>query len=266
MEQLINLSTQIPEHTTALECEDWEQYKVDTYNKREGDLTGYDCDICKNKGDIAFVKDGVMTLKDCQCSKPRRSLKLIQKSGLSGILDDYTFDKYKIKEEWQKKVKASAEKFLTDNEGKWFYIGGISGSGKTHICTAIVGNLLKQGYPSRYMLWRDEVVKLKGLVNYPEEYQEAIHPFKTVKVLYIDDFLKTKKGDKATGGDINIAFEILNNRYVNKNLITIISSELSVEEVMNIDMAVGGRVYQRTKEYAIDVGNDKARNRRLNNG
>lgn len=264
MENLNNL-IQTQELVTACEYDlsEWEQKKADIYNNRVGSLKGYDCPVCKNKGDIAVVVDGDYRMRDCKCAVIRRSMFLIKKSGLQGILDDCTFDKYQAKETWQQTVKNLAIKFVTDNEGKWFYIGGTVGAGKTHICTAIVGELLKQGKPSRYMLWRDDVVKLKALVNYAEEYQEAIQPFKDIKVLYIDDFLKTKSGEKTTTGDINVAFEILNYRYVNKDLITIISSEMSIDRIMEIDMAVGSRIYQRSKEYPVDLGNDKSRNQRL---
>ena len=45
-------------------------------------------------------------------------------------------------------------------------------------------------------------------------------------------------GKPITQGDINIAFEIINYRYIN-DLITIISSELLLDEIINIDEATG---------------------------
>ena len=97
------------------------------------------------------------------------------------------------------------------------------------------------------MLWRDDIVKLKACVTDSEEYSRQIKPFKSVQVLYIDDFLK----GKVTEADINIAFEILNYRYHNQSMRTIISSERSIEEVLDIDEAVGSRIYERSRGYYI---------------
>ena len=143
---------------------------------------------------------------------------------------------------------------------KWFYIGGAVGSGKTHICTAICNELLKKRAVT-YMPWREEAVKLKTIVN-DISYQVEMDKLKKVDVLYIDDFLKTKSGDQPTGGDINIAFEIINYRY-NNSLTTIISSERTINEVIKVDEATGSRIFQFAKEYGIDLGKDKAKNMRL---
>lgn len=189
----------------------------------------------------------------------RKSLNMIEKSGLKDLIDTYTFEAYKPKESWQNNIKEAAQRFVDDNNGKWFYIGGQVGSGKTHICTAIVSELLKKGYPARYMLWRDESVKLKSFITESEEYTKAINQFKKVKVLYIDDFFK----NKPTEADILLAFEILNYRYINKDLITIISGEHDIDELMDIDSAVGSRIYQRSKEYCFTIPKSESKNYRL---
>ena len=42
------------------------------------------------------------------------------------------------------------------------FIGGQVGAGKTHLCTAMVGEFLKRGISAKYMLWRDDALKLKA--------------------------------------------------------------------------------------------------------
>jgi len=113
------------------------------------------------------------------------------------------------------------------------------------------------------MLWRDEVVRLKSLIMNKEEYFKAINPLKISKVLYIDDFFKTEKGKEPTTSEINIAFEILNYRYINNDLITIISSEKSIDDLLYIDEATGSRIYERTKKYCTYVKQDRKKNYRL---
>ena len=82
-----------------------------------------------------------------------------------------------------------------------------------------------------------------------EEYQSRIRPFKTVPVLYIDDFLKGGH----TEADLRLAFEILNARYNDSSLRTIISSEMSLFDVLGLDEATGGRIYERAKGYVIEA-------------
>ena len=188
-------------------------------------------------------------------------------SGLGDLLNEYTFDKFQTESPWQEAVKNSALKFLEDHDRKWFFIGGQVGAGKTHLCTAIVGEFLNRGISAKYMLWRDEALKLKAVVNDDTAYSNLIKPLKTVPVLYIDDFFRT--GNDETGrkkaptqGDINVAFELINYRY-NNNLATVLSSELTVDQILFFDEAVGSRIYQRTKEYHWDIAKDPHKNYRL---
>ena len=175
-------------------------------------------------------------------------------------MEKYTFDTYAVKEKWQKSVKAKAQEYAQNPTG-WFFIGGSSGAGKTHICTAICGELIANR-PIRYMPWVQENNKLKTYRNSEEEYDRLVNVWKRADVLYIDDFLKTRKGTPVTGADVMTAYEILNYRYMQGNSITIISSELSCDEIMEIDMAVGGRIIEKTKGNMIFLaGTDK--NQRL---
>lgn len=135
--------------------------------------------------------------------------------------------------------------------------------GKTHICTAIAGHYIESGKDCRYMLWRDDAVKLKQLVNDYTEYQNLIEEYKQVDVLYIDDLFKSQKGAEPTRADINIAFELLNNRLMDKSKITVISSEFPIREALQFDEATIGRVYQQAGVYKISIDKDMSKNYRL---
>jgi DNA replication protein DnaC len=183
---------------------------------------------------------------------------------------DYTFDKYEAEEPWQQTIKATAQRFLQDDRNTWFFIGGQSGAGKTHICTAIAVHYIRNGKEVKYMLWRDEITKVKAVVNDPEQYGELMKALKETDVLYIDDLFKGGKGEDGqykppTAADINAAFEIINYRYNNPNLITIISSERTLVELNEIDEAIAGRIAERAKEsgYCINLKKDKSRNWRM---
>ena len=252
---------------------EYEQFKVDGLNNTPGSRNeedGYNCNICKNKGFVVKLvdhEDGSFhqVATDCKCTEIRNSIMRMKRSGLKDIIKDYTFEKFEDAEPWQKAVKAAAMEYAKNPHG-WFFLGGQSGSGKTHLCTAICRDFLLAGRSVRYMLWRDDVVKIKGLVTDAEEYCKLIEEYKRVEILYIDDLFKTGKAadnstQKPTPADINVAFEIINYRYNNPNLLTIISSELSEDELLDIDEAIGGRIYERAKSFTI--AKDRNRNYRI---
>lgn len=231
-------------------------------NAISGSLDGPDCPICQNRGYTVKVDEkGNLANVECSCMARRRSLKRIERSGLKELLSAYTFDAFQTGEPWQAAMKNKARSFLSDATGKWFAAMGSIGSGKTHICTAICGELLNTGSDVRYVRWRNEGAKLKALVNNRDEYERMIEPLKTVKVLYIDDLFKTQTGKEITQGDINLAFELLDYRYGNRHLVTIISSEKTIEEILSIDEAVGSRIFERCKDYYLCLTGNK--NQRL---
>ena len=254
---------------------EYEQFFVDDLNKQvgnENEIDGYNCSACKNKAYIVKLVEkpnGTFGKEycDCKCVEIRRSIMRMKRSGLKDIIKDYTFDKFESSEPWQQSIKAAAMDYAKNKKG-WFYLGGQSGCGKTHLCTAICREFLLEGKKVIYMLWRDDIAKIKGLATYPEERQTMIDRFKTAEVLYIDDLFKTGRNPdgsdpKPTAADINAAFEIINYRYNNPSMLTIISSELNEDELLDIDEAVGGRIFERST--SISIAKDRSRNYRIRN-
>ena len=243
---------------------EWLQRDCNKANSEQGQLEGYDCLECLNRGFIHTIHEGSIVVRECQCSAIRADMRRISDSGLSGLLNSCTFDSFQTPDRWHQHMKSLALRFVDDaTDGKWFYAGGQIGSGKTHLCTAIVGKFLHSGKAARYMLWRDYAVQIKASVNDAAEYSGLINPLKFVDVLYIDDLFKTGTGKAPTPADVNIAFEILNHRYINRQLITILSSEWGINDLLDIDEAVGSRIFERTREFCLYVERDKSRNWRL---
>ena len=253
---------------------EYEQFQVDSLNDttgNENELDGYDCPKCKNRGWIAkLVQYGDQyghCIGDCDCAPIRRSIRRMKRSGLEDVIKKCTFARFEETEAWQKIVKSEAMQYAEAPAG-WFFIGGQSGCGKTHLCTAICRELLLRGEETYYMKWRDDVAKLKGLSLDADEREAAITKYKTAKVLYIDDLFKTGRNPdgtepRPTAADINIAFEIINARYCKPDLLTIISSELSINEIVDIDEATGGRICERAK--VTNIAKDRSRNYRTKN-
>lgn len=233
-------------------------------NQQPGKLTGYDCPVCMNRGYVYVVRGDDMTQRQCSCLEVRRSMRRIRESGLADSFEACSFASFTTEYPWQKTMKTTAQKFISDcGNGKWFYVGGQVGSGKTHICTAIVGKLLNEGKSGRYMRWRDDSVRLKACINDDAEYNRLIAPLKSVDVLYIDDLFKVANGNPPKDADVNLAFEILNHRYINKRLATILSGERTMDELIAIDEAVGSRIYERTKGYCLIVPKNSEYNYRM---
>ena len=238
------------------------QDQADRENAEEGNLKWIDCRKCKNRGHITVVKDNELVWKMCECMKVRKSLEQIEQSGLKSLLDECTFENYEVTADWQKHALSLAQNYLEYGENMWLFFGGQSGAGKTFLCTAVAGELLKRNNAVKYMMWDSESKALKSLVNDAYEYERRMDELKSVKILYIDDFLKVQRGQQPTPADINLAFEILNYRYVNK-IRTILSSERTVDDILSLDDALGGRIYEMSKGYQMNIARDKNKNFRL---
>lgn len=126
MEALKNLITnKVPSVSSATGCK--RQSHIDIMNDIEGNLKGYDCDKCRNKGVIYYEKDGYEYFRECGCMKVRQSISRIERSGLKSILGKYTFDNYETSEPFQRHIKTKASNFVSDCKGNWFYLTAANG-------------------------------------------------------------------------------------------------------------------------------------------
>lgn len=244
-------------------CAALEQMRCDWYNEMTGNLRYVDCDVCRNKGYIAFVNtEGFEARKECECMKKRRSYQRLRESGLEALAKRYTFKNYRTNEGWQEHVKNTALKYLSEiKSGKknWFYCSGQQGSGKTHICIAAATNLIASGYDVCYKIWQRLFQELNSSIYDNERYSRLMEEVSNCEILYIDDFLKVKDS-KLLDRNYDIAFEIINNRY-NSRKITIISSEKMLGDVERNDIALAGRIAEMTGlEYNMQIGYDPGRN------
>ena len=143
-----------------------------------------------------------------------------------------------------------------------FYIGGQPGAGKTHLCVAIMNRLLKAGHKGRYMEWRSAAQALKAVLNTPE-YLQLMEKYRSAPLLYIDDLFKVQGGGAVPPGDINIAVDLLYSRYNDPGRLTIISSEWTLQLLMDIDEGIASRIKERSGENALAILKDRSKNYRM---
>ena len=243
-----------------------EELQIQRYNDTCGNLNeydGYDCQKCKNKGFIAVLdENNTTTLKYCRCQSIREIIRNAKRSGLGNGIANCKFSNFQTAEEWQKEIKQKAIDFCSDDKSKWFYIGGQSGSGKTHICTAITLNYIEQGYNAVYMLWCEDAKRIKSYIT-DSGYAGALQKYKDAEVLYIDDFLKTRGKEAPTTADINLAFELINHRTFDNSKVTIISSEKTLDDLLEYDEATMSRIFEKAGKYKISISSDRKKNYRL---
>jgi len=244
------------------------QARADSYNATTGSLGYLDCPKCRNRGTIAHPRqDNTLAFSECSCVKTRNAIARMERSGLKNSIRELTFDKFQAIEPWQKQLKEDAMAYARDPQG-WFLVCGQSGSGKTHLCTAICRERLLKQEDVHYMSWREDIPRLKALMADDPEREKLLTRLKTAQVLYIDDLFKTgadSSGRRSpTAADVNLAFEILNYRYINR-LTTILSTELLVEELLAVDEAASSRILERAGKYVNVIKSDRSRNYRLRN-
>ena len=249
------------------------QKECDVENEKVGYLNLYDgieCEKCKNRGYSTIAKSTSIGIYKfavkCECMAKRNMVEVMRTSGLGDMMKIYRLNNYNHNEDWQDKIYNKAVEFV-NRPSNCFYIGGQVGSGKTHICTAIIGGLVKTGKTDvKYCVW-DNIATLLKQTTYSdkESYYLKLAKLKDANVLYIDDFFKATP----SSADIKNAFEIINYRYnlsrsnAEEQIITIISSEKTIQELLEIDEGIASRIVELSKGFVITTKKDITKNYRL---
>lgn len=241
----------------------YEQMRVGWMNAESGnlhELDGITCNICKNKGRIYYIDDdGYEVCKECECMEKRKTKRRMMESGLGHLLERCTFDTYRTDAPWQKIVKELAGKYILRPDS-WLFVSGQSGSGKTHICTAICNVLLGRGSHVTYRIWGDLFRELDANAYNYDTRQRILADIRGADVLYIDDFLKNYKSYPKM---VAIAFDVINERY-NARKPLILSTEYPLAAIEGLDMALAGRIDEMSQGNKIQIREAMERNLRKN--
>lgn len=241
-----------------------EQRKVDIYNATVGRLPDYDCPTCLNRGYLGVISEnGMMAVRKCKCIAARESIRQAKKSGAYVLMCKHKFDNFLAATPWQGEVKGRAQEYAANANGEWFFFGGQSGAGKTHICTAVFSAAFKKQNAGLYIMWRDEARQIIGAGFKESQSTELrVKEIKNTPLLYIDDFLKGDDSHGVERREWELAFEIINYRYAN-NFTTIISSEKTLGDISGSNQAIAGRIKERCGQFVLTIESNGNKNYRL---
>lgn len=219
-------------------------------------LMNYKCDKCR---DMLFVIQDDGTAKECECRSLRIAEEKLKASGVSEEFRKKTFDNFNYERSIEvmeafmkaKSYSKNFEKIRVTRKNSVMFIGQV-GSGKTHLAIAISNVLLDKGIGVIYMPYRDSITNLKQSITDSENFQKEISKYKNAQVLLIDDLFK----GAITKSDINIMYEIVNYRYF-KSLPIITTSEKTIDDLIEIDEAIGSRLYEMSRNYVAEMIGDK---------
>ena len=237
-------------------------FQVRAFNEavEKSDIEGLNCELCGNKKAIAVKRGEEVRLKECKCVNLRRATRMISTYWFG---KRPTIEGFDDKQAFQKHLKLKASEYLKSECENWFFIGGQSGAGKTHICTAISYELIeKRAKTFSCLQWVQGMRDIKAAQRSGTIISE-IEKYKMCDILYIDDLFKGSKNGTVSDFEISVLFEILNHRYQNVKKITLISSEYTLGEICAIDEACGSRIKMRAGAYAINIEKSREKNYRL---
>lgn len=180
---------------------------------------------------------------------------MMKRSGISAEFQKKTFDNFKTRDNPQlSNAKSKAMKYVEnfvqmehERYNSIMFCGQV-GAGKTHLGTAICGELMNGGAAVIYMAYRNAVTKIKQNIIDEEVYNRELNQYTSARVLYIDDLLK----GRLTETDINIMYEIVNYRYMN-NMPIIISTEKTPNDLLIFDEAIGSRLIEMCRGNIIQL-------------
>lgn len=221
----------------------------------------YECSKCRDFGYTFVEVNGCDMAVPCECKDRKEALEKLEKCGISDVFKKKTFKTYNTEKRYQLDAKTKAMKFCQDfkNTNASLLLCGQPGSGKTHLGIAAMLNLIDKNIGVKYEEYTSMIMNLKQAVIDEENYIREESKYTSPRVLFLDDFLK----GKTTDADLKYIYKVINTRYLQQKPI-ILSTELSIQEIISWDEAVGSRLVEMSQGNIITFGSNSD-NYRLRN-
>ena len=213
----------------------------------------YQCKKCRDLGYI-FQEDekGYTVATPCECIEKRQIKEKLEGCGLTDSFKKKTFSTFKTDTEHQKQAKLRAMSYckkFKEEKGS-FLLTGNPGTGKTHLGIAIMMQLVNQNVGCKYAEYISLIMRLKQCCMDTINYNKEINEYKNCTVLFLDDLLKGQTSE----ADRKYIYEIINYRYMTEKSI-IVSTEKSLNELMDYDAAITSRIIEMCGKNIIDFKN-----------
>ncbi len=214
------------------------QAQRDGVLKRAGYPAGYDepcfhCPLCK---DLGFVEQSM-----CSCMKSALSEEGLKRSGLAHLFESQRFDTFsldyyrqdpgthRLMQNYFDLCRRYADRFAENNGANLLLCGG-TGLGKTHLSTAIAGEVVQKGFDVLY----ESAPNLLSAFE-AERFGRSLTAsvadtarYLTCDLLVIDDL----GAEMANNFTVGVLYNLLNTRIVARRA-TVISTNLTPDEIRN---------------------------------
>lgn len=208
--------------------------------------------------------------KTCECVRQKKMERLMKSSEITDEFRNLGFQNFVTEGKPQvicDAYECALEYFqefevIRNTRSNSIALLGQPGSGKTHLLTAISNNLMRRkNVPVLYFPYVEGFNDLKDDFD---KLEAKLERMKQVEVLFIDDLFKPVKGKpRATEWQVEQTYSVVNYRYLNHKPI-LVSSELTVDELVDVDEALGTRIYQMCQDFTVVIkGDRKILNHRL---
>ncbi|MGR6857738.1 ATP-binding protein [Bacillus halotolerans] len=223
----------------------------------------YECSKCKDQLGYIENRDGYEVWVRCKCIERRRIRKLMNSSDITAEFEKLKFKNFTTegKPAVVKDAYDTAVEYYKDfdsirgTRSNSIALLGQPGSGKTHLLTAISNKLIKsKNIAVQYFPYVEGFNDLKDDFD---KLEEKLNRIKEIEVLFIDDLFKPMNGKpRATDWQVEQTYSVINYRYLNHKPV-LISSELDIEKLVEIDEALGTRIYEMCADYCVIIKGDR---------
>lgn len=203
--------------------------------------------ICIDDEGVYYADDliEIMTVNTCD-------------DGFGGEIERKNFDNFEVYNEELDTALMISKDFVENDEAICLLLMGNTGSGKTHLATAVCGALRKtRKAVVRKVRYTEMVADLKYIPFDLEERVRVMDKYKKVSVLFIDDLFK----GSVTDVDLRNVFEVIDYRYLNEKT-TIVTTEYGtgeMDELKNGSLeAIKGRLIEMSKGYYLEFKSTKS--------
>ena len=216
----------------------------------------YQCEKCSDTGFVGT--------KMCSCFKEMLITENIRSSGMGMLIEKQSFenfslDRYKNSPDEYRRMELNfnVAKEFADNfgeGGKNLLFIGKTGTGKTHLSTAIAKKVIEKGFEVLYDSAQNIVTAYED-----DRFKSGYGPYEPKGTKYIEcdlliiDDLGTEFVNQFT---VSCLYNLLNTRQ-NKNLSTVISTNLTAEELARkYEDRIYSRLVGRDSKILLFVGSD----------